>query len=165
MNFNALKKFHQFLLKTETSLLVGLLLLMIIIAVIQIVMRNFMGAGLIWAESLLRITVLWMALLGAMVASRNGEHIAIDVLVDKLPSKTRSFVLRLSRFSTAAICFVIAWYSFNFVLDEYQYGGIAFGFVPHWVCESIIPFSLCIIALRYFAAAFFINGKHESLER
>jgi len=164
MNFRALKKCHHFLLKTETSLLVGLLLLMIVIAVIQIVMRNFMGAGFIWAESLLRITVLWLALLGAMVASRNGEHIAIDVLVDKLPRKTRSFVLRLSRFSTSLICFVVAWYSFKFVLDEYQYGGIAFGFVPHWVCESIMPFSLSIIAIRYLFAAFIINSKAESLE-
>jgi TRAP-type C4-dicarboxylate transport system permease small subunit len=162
---SSLKKFHQLLLKTENSLLVGLLLLMVTIAVIQIIMRNFMGAGLIWAESLLRITVLWLALLGAMVASRNNEHIAIDVLVNKLPDSIRYGVMRLNRMITACICFAIAWYSLLFVIDEYQYGGIAFGFVPHWVCEAIIPFSLSIMALRYCVSAFLLkNPNLENLD-
>lgn len=158
---SGLKKFYQLLLKAENSLLVGLLLLMVTIAVIQIVMRNFMGAGLIWAESLLRITVLWLALLGAMVASRNDKHIAIDVLVDKLPENTKYIVMRMSRIITALICFVVAWYSFKFVVDEYQYGGIAFGFVPHWLCEAIIPFALSIMAIRYLVSAFLIEHKTE----
>lgn len=152
-----LKKIHQLLLKTETGLLVSLLLLMIVIAVIQIVMRNFMGAGLIWAESLLRIIVLWLALLGAMVASRNDEHIAIDVLVDKLPQNIGYFVMRLTRVLTALICSVVAWYSFKFVIDEYEYGDIAFGIIPHWLCEAIIPFSLTIMAIRYFISALLVN--------
>lgn len=150
---NGFKKLHQILLKTETSALVVLLLLMIIVAVVQIVMRNFMGAGLIWAESLLRITVLWLALLGAMIASRNNEHIAIDVLVDKFPQHLRKIIMCLNRLSTALICMVVAWYSLLFVADEYQYGGMAFGSIPNWLCEVIIPFSLLIIAIRYAVSA------------
>lgn len=157
MSFSRVKKFHQLLLKTESGLLIGLLLLMIIIAVIQIVMRNFMGAGLIWAESLLRITVLWLALLGAMVASRKNEHIAIDVLVTKLPESFKGIMMRFTRVTTALICFIVAWFSLKFVLDEYEYGGIAFGIIPHWLCEAIIPFSFCIMAIRYLASAIFIN--------
>ncbi len=153
MSSNGLKKFNQLLLKTESGTLVVLLILMIIIAVVQIVMRNFMGAGLIWAESLLRITVLWLALLGAMVASRNNEHIAIDVLADKFPATYRNFIMCLSRILTAVICIVTAWYSLMFVIDEYQYGDIAFGYIPNWVCETIIPFSLAIIAIRYAVSA------------
>lgn len=157
MSCCSLKKLYQVLLKTETGLLVGLLSMMIVVAVIQIVMRNFWGAGLLWAESLLRITVLWLALLGAMVASRNDEHIAIDVLVNKLPEKLRRFVMRLTRAITGGICLVIAWYSLKFVIDEYQYGGIAFGFVPHWLCEAIIPVSLSIMAMRYLVSAILLN--------
>lgn len=160
----ALKNFYQLLIKTETGLLVSLLLLMIVIAVVQIVMRNFMSAGLIWAESLLRITVLWLALLGAMLASRDNQHIAIDVIVNKLPEKIRNFVIRLTRIITALICLVTAWYSLQLVIDEYQYGDIAFGFVPNWVCESIIPFSLCVMGIRYALSALFLNGT-EALEQ
>ncbi|MCK5829530.1 MAG: TRAP transporter small permease [Methylococcales bacterium] len=161
MSLSFLKKVHQLLLKTEVGLLVSLLLMMIIIAIIQIVMRNFMGAGLIWAESLLRITVLWLALLGAMVASRHSEHIAIDVLVNKLPETLKRWIVRLSRLTTSGICFVIAWYSLKFVIDEYQYGGIAFGFVPNWFCEAIIPVSLGIIAIRYLISALLLDGLNE----
>lgn len=157
---SALKKLHQLLLKTETGTLVALLLVMITIAIIQIVMRNFMGAGLIWAESLLRITVLWLALFGAMVASRNNEHIAIDVMVDKFPPHFRNPIMFLSRFTTAIICLIASWYGFLFVADEYQYGGIAFGYIPNWLCEAIIPFSLFIIALRYAVSAIQVIQKN-----
>ena len=150
---SGLKKLHQLLLKTETGTLVVLLLVMITIAIIQIVMRNFMGAGLIWAESLLRITVLWLALIGAMVASRDNEHIAIDVMVDKFPRHFKKPILCLSRLFTALICMIAGWYGLLFVVDEYQYGGIAFGYIPNWLCEAIIPFALFIIAIRYAVSA------------
>jgi TRAP-type C4-dicarboxylate transport system permease small subunit len=163
MSTSAVKKFYRLLLKTEVSLLVGLLLLMIVIAVVQIVMRNFMSAGLIWAESLLRITVLWLALLGAMLASRDNQHIAIDVITNKLPTKLRHFVVRLTRLTTSVICLVVAWYSLQFVVDEYEYGDIAFGFVPNWLCEAIIPFSLTVMAIRYALSALFLDEK-EVLE-
>lgn len=158
-----LKKFHQVVLKTEDSALVLLLLMMIVIAIVQIVMRNFMGAGLIWAESLLRITVLWVALLGAMVASRDNEHIAIDVLVDKCPEKYKTILIRFSCLVTTLICLVGAWYSLIFVIDEYQYAGIAFGIIPNWLCEVIIPFSLFIIAIRYAMSAVFIT-QHKHIK-
>ncbi len=164
MSDYSLKTFYRLLLKTETGLLVGLLSMMIVIAVIQIVMRNFMGAGLLWAESLLRIIVLWLALLGAMVASRNHQHIAIDVLVNKLPEQLRRFVMRLTRTITAGICFVVAWYSLKFVIDEYQYGGIAFGIIPHWLCEAIIPISLFIMAIRYLVSAVLLNEPKEAAQ-
>ena len=42
----------------------------LVMALIQIVLRNVFDSGLLWAESFLRILVLWIAILGAMVATR-----------------------------------------------------------------------------------------------
>ena len=162
MNFNGLKKFHQFLLKTETALLVILFLSMIVIAVVQIVMRNFLGGGLIWAGPLVRVIVLWIALMGAMIASRNNQHIAIDVVVKKLPERHRMIAMRISHFFTAIICFVVAWYSFEFILVEYEYGGNAFANIPNWLCEAIIPFAFFIISIRYFIASALVTQQTKA---
>ena len=73
-------KLHRLLLKTETGLLVILLMTMIVIAITQIILRNFYGSGILWGESYVRIAVLWLTLIGGMIASRTDNHISIDVI-------------------------------------------------------------------------------------
>lgn len=149
------KKIYHLLLKLETGLLTALLLSTIIIAVAQIVLRNVFDIGLFWAESYIRISVLWVVLIGAMIAARNNEHIAIDFFVHKMNEKIRAIVQRLTDLFSAVLCFVIAYHSTVFIQSEYAEAGMAFGNVPNWFCESIIPFTFATIALRYLVAAIF----------
>lgn len=148
-----LHKIHRFLLNTETLILIALFISLVVLAVVQILLRNVFASGILWAESYVRIIVLWIAMLGAMIASRDDQHICIDVLVDKLPRRLRNIARRVSHLMTSVICFITAWYSLKFVREEYDYGGIAFGIVPNWLCEAIIPFAFMIIACRYLIAA------------
>ena len=48
---------------------------MILLATTQILMRNLWDTGLAWADPSLRIAVLWVALLGALAATRDDNHI------------------------------------------------------------------------------------------
>lgn len=144
-----LERIRTVLYRIEDGILVGLLLLMIGLAVLQIFLRNFFDAGIVWSEILVRILVLWVGLVGAMVASRQGNHINIDILDRYLPKQIKSMVKTIVELFTALICTVVAYYSFTFVQVEYADGGIIFAGVPAWVCESIIPFAFTVIALRY----------------
>lgn len=148
-------KFYKLLLKIETGLLTGLLLSTVSIAVAQIVLRNLFDYGLFWAESYIRISVLWVVLLGAMVASRNNEHISIDFFVHRMNEKIRLIIQRVTDLFSATLCFVIAYHSTIFIQSEYQDGGVAFGSIPNWFCESIIPITFAVIACRYLVAAVF----------
>ncbi len=159
---SGLQKLHRLLLKTENLLLVLLLLSMIAIAVVQILLRNFLGGGLMWADGYTRTCVLWIALLGAMTASRQHRHIAIDVLVQRLPKHWKDLAHRLSYFLTGLVCGFTAWISTKFVIQEYQYGGSAFADIPNWLCQAIIPFALTVIALRYAVAAFLHSNSGQS---
>jgi len=94
--------------RVEDTILVGLLLTMIGMAVTQIFLRNLFEAGIVWSDVLVRILVLWVGLVGAMVASRQGNHITIDILDRYLPAhakKVADFVVELF---TALICTVVA---------------------------------------------------------
>jgi TRAP-type C4-dicarboxylate transport system permease small subunit len=146
---------YRTILKAETGILVALLLAMILLAVMQIILRNFFDSGVIWAESLVRITVLWLALVGAMIASRKRQHIAVDALIIHFSEATQRFIRRITDTFTALICFVISYYSFIFVVYEYDDGGLAFAQVPNWLCEAIIPVAFITIASRYLLSAIF----------
>lgn len=130
-------------------ILSGLLLLMIVVAVTQILLRNLFDSGILWGDELVRVLVLWIGLIGAMVASRNNHHISIDVISRYLPEKIKQLTSLVTAWFTAVICGLMTWFSLRFVIMEKQDGLIAFSSVPAWVCESIIPFAFAIITIRY----------------
>lgn len=138
----------------EDAILVGVLGTMILLGAAQIVMRNVLGDGIAWGDPLLRVLVLWAALVGAMVAARSDAHIRIDVLHQFLPARVKPWVDAVLRLSTSAISFAMAWVSARFVLDEREYGMTAFADVPAWVCELIIPVAFAVLGLRYLLLAF-----------
>ena len=140
---------QMILYRVEDSILVGLLLLMITLAVLQIFLRNLFETGIVWSDVLVRILVLWVGLAGAMVASRQGNHINIDILDRFLPERAKVVVSFVVEVFTAFICTIVAYYSLQFVQMEFADGGMAFAKVPVWLCEAIIPFAFLVIAIRY----------------
>jgi len=135
---------------TEDCILVGLLILMLGMAITQIVMRNLFASGIVWGDSLVRVLVLWISLVGAMIAARQDRHISIDAVSRYLPERFRIIVRRLTNLFAAAVCLVAGYYSFQFIRIEFEDGAIAFAGIPAWLCEAIIPFALAVIGLRYF---------------
>ena len=122
---------------------------MIALAGTQILLRNLLETGLEWGDPLLRVTVLWLGLLGAMAATRDDNHISIDVVSRFLPPRAKTASRLVTDLFTATVCGLLAYHGARFVLLEKGAGTLAFGFVPAWVCELIIPFGFGIIALRF----------------
>ena len=71
----------------EDAVLVIILTAMILLAASQIVLRNFFNFGFIWADEMLRMLVLWIAVAGAVAASRTDKHINISILDRFLPDR------------------------------------------------------------------------------
>ncbi|MGR9107582.1 MAG: TRAP transporter small permease [Gammaproteobacteria bacterium] len=142
----------DWLRRVEDGLLLILLSAMIALSGMQILLRNFWQGGMTWADPLLRVMVLWIALLGAMAATRSDRHITVDILSRHLPAKGRVISRLLTDLFTACVCALIAYHGGRFVLMEYQAETLAFATVPAWLCESIIPLGFGIIALRFLCS-------------
>lgn len=151
---STLNRIHSALVQVENWMLVGILCSMLLIAVLQIVLRNFFGFGIIWAETLVRVMVLWTALIGAMVATRQAKHINIDIITRYLSHNAKSLSNALVNLFTAAVCLIVMYYSLIFVLLEREDGSLAFANVPNWMCEAIIPIAFLIMGARYGVAFF-----------
>ncbi|MDD9302314.1 MAG: TRAP transporter small permease subunit [Desulfobacter sp.] len=150
-----LKRLTATFQKIEDIVLVSLLLIMIFMAVIQIFLRNFFDSGILWADPLVRVLVLWLGLVGAMAASRTDNHISIDVISRFLPGHIKGFTQTLVYLFTSGITGLMAWHSYRFVCMEKADGLMAFAGAPAWVCEAIIPAAFAVISLRY--ALFFLD--------
>jgi len=133
----------------ENALLVVMLAAMVLLAAVQILLRNFMHTSLDGADDLLRLLVLWVAFLGAVAASREGRHIHVDVLARWLPGRIKSGTGAVSDLFTFAVCVVLTWESVRYLLKSWDTGEKAFGAVPVWLTASILPLAFTLIALRY----------------
>ncbi|HEY6234284.1 MAG TPA: TRAP transporter small permease, partial [Candidatus Elarobacter sp.] len=67
--------------------------------------RYVLGNPLVWSDELATIVFLWLAMLGAVVAYRRGEHIALSVLVRRSPERVRAVLEAIA--SVVAAIFVI----------------------------------------------------------
>jgi C4-dicarboxylate transporter DctQ subunit len=150
---NAMFKLHRALLRLEDVFLLALVAAIILLPVLQIVSRLFGWQGFLWADQAVRLGVLWLALTGAMIASRNQQHIRIDLLQHFEDTQWYGWIQRFTHLCTAIICAVIAWYCAGLVRADYGYGDIAFVGLPLWICEAIIPLAFAVIALRFALAA------------
>lgn len=137
----------------EDAVLVLLLGGMISLAATQILMRNGFASGLVWADELLRILVLWVGLAGALAASRDRNQIRIDVLSRFLPPGARLGMQLITDLFTATVCAVVAWHAFVFVKGSFEYEDTLLGSLPAWWFQLILPGGFALMAWRYLVHA------------
>lgn len=139
--------------RLEDGLLALLLGAMVLLAPLQILLRGVFDTGIAWADPLLRVLVLWVGLLGALAASRDGRQISVDVISRLLPARPRAAAGALTSLFTAGVSGLVAVHAARFVGSEREFGIIAFSGVPAWTLESILPFAFAAIGLRYLLRA------------
>lgn len=132
------------------SLLLGA---MVLLAPLQIFLRNFLDEGVGWGDPLLRVLVLWVGLLGAVSASRGDRHITIDVLSRFVGERPRIALRIATSAFTVVVCGLVAWYSGQFVALEREFESEAFSGLPAWIFQVVIPFAFAVMGLRYGAYA------------
>lgn len=133
----------------EDVITVALVVAMVVLAAGQILLRNFWGIGVVWADPLLRVMVLWVGLLGAMAATRTNNHITVDVLSRFLSPPIKRVSQWITGGFATLVCLILSYQGARFVLMEYDAGTIVFGQVPAWLCELIIPLGFAVMAVRF----------------
>jgi TRAP-type C4-dicarboxylate transport system permease small subunit len=133
----------------EDAVLVITLTAMILLAASQIVMRNLFNFGFIWTDEMLRMLVLWIAVAGAVAASRSDKHINIAILDRFLPDRVKVAVKIVIHMFTAGVCGVVTWHSVQFVQMSHEFGDILMGSIPAWMPQLILPVGFGLICYRY----------------
>jgi TRAP-type C4-dicarboxylate transport system permease small subunit len=137
----------------ETCLITTLLGGLILLASAQILLRNVFSTGLTWSDGLTRLIVLWLALLGALAASRDGRHVTMGALVRWLPPRLHGVVGVCADAFAAIVSGTLAWHALRFVADSREYGDLLLGDVPAWWLQALMPAVFALIAVEFVARA------------
>lgn len=113
-----IRKFDAGLARGEGAIAAVVLLLMILLASVQALLRNLTYLDLsfandalghlAWIDDFLKKGTLWLAFLGASLATRDERHIAIDVLPKLLNDQGKRFVRGLVGIAAGLISFMLA---------------------------------------------------------
>lgn len=146
----------------ERSILVALVSLMVGLAFAQVVLRNLFWLGLPWADIVLRHIVLWIAFVGASLATRQGRHIAIDVVSRLMPPKARRWLAAVLNAAACVITVLLASAAWAFVAFERLGGSFLFQGLPIWWVQIIIPVGFGLMAFRFgLRSALIAAGRLE----
>ena len=143
----------DFLYSVEKWAIIILLSFLMVMAFVQVVLRNLFSTGFVWADIILRNSVLWIALLGASIATKERKHIAIDV-VSRYFSIRKKYVIEIVvSIVSVFVCHLLATASWTFLNDERDAGSILVLNIPTWYFLVIVPFAFYAIAFRFFIRA------------
>lgn len=96
-------------------LLIALLALMVVLVFGNVVLRYGFNSGIVYAEELSRFSFMWLTLLGAMVAMRDGGHLGMTSLVDHLPAAGQRFCVFVSDVLMLGCCVLLSHGTWKFV--------------------------------------------------
>ena len=140
--------------RVEQTLIITFLGFMILLAFLQIFLRNFFATGLDWGDQLLRNLVLWIGFIGATLATREGKHINIDVVSRWLPSLGKNVVTLFIHLFSFFICCLLTYAALKFIKNEVQMENRTFLNIPAWIPEIILPITFCLMTFRFGLRSF-----------
>lgn len=135
----------------ENTALVALLGTMIGVSVFQIINRQLLGGSfsLAWADELVKMIVLWLAMVGSIAACRENKHIRIDLITHILTGNIVSWIKIVVDIFAAAVCAMIGWQAYRLVREEMSWGDTFLTDIPMWIAHAIVPLAFLLISYQF----------------
>ncbi len=133
----------------ENVLLVTLLGGMMLIAVGQVIAREIFETGFFLAGELVRLMVLWLAMVGSIAACRENRHIRIDAISHLLSDRAVGIVRMLVDTFAAVVCAIIAWNAWRYLQLEIEFEDTILIDTPAWVAHLVVPVAFALLSYRF----------------
>jgi TRAP-type C4-dicarboxylate transport system permease small subunit len=144
-----LARLERFGKLAENATLVVLLGSLVLLAVGQIILREIFETGFFRADELIKLLVLWLAMVGSIAATRDNRHIRIDALSHLLPDKAVTAIRLFVDVFAAAVCGVVAWQAWRYLQLEIEFEDTVLINVPAWIAHAVVPGAFALMSYRF----------------
>jgi len=145
-------------------IVIVMMAVMTILVFVNVICRYILNFSIIWAEEVSQYLMVWVAFLAAGLALRQGRHVAIEMLQDRLPSRarkmTRHFVALLIILFMGTLI-VLGFQFAHFAWDqETPVLNISLG-IPYMA----VPIGALLLVIHlFFLYRAYIDGRFEEPE-
>jgi TRAP-type C4-dicarboxylate transport system permease small subunit len=109
----AIHLYYRFL-----SVLVTALFLALVVPVSLQILSRYLGflPRFIWTEEIARFCFVWVIMLGAMIAVRDGTHFEVDVLPHRMPAALHRAVTLFAHAAVFCVALTFIWFGYDFMI-------------------------------------------------
>ncbi len=145
--FRMLDKFED----TSVTILYGIMVLVIFL---QVFFRFVVRSSLPWSEELARYVMAYAIFIGAAIAAKEGAHIGILAIVNKLPKSaekyTKTFAMLVS-FIFSILLIYLSLLIVQFLINTGQKSPAMR--IPIWIAYLSVPLGAVLMSIRFCQAA------------
>ena len=138
--------------RAEEALAIVALGVMVLLPMIEVIGRRLSGVGVPGSVLVVQNLTLWVALLGAVLAARRDQLLALSSAVF-LPERVRPAAKIAVAFLATAVVAWIARASLDLLVAERQAGGDLIPGVPRWLVVAILPLGSLAVAAHLILRA------------
>ena len=115
-----------------------------------------------WAQELCIYMFIWMAKFGAAYGVRTGIHVGVDLLVNRVPPRSRKQVILFALLCGAFFTGMIASFGGSFVSEMFKTGQQSNDLeAPMWIIYLAIPVGSGLMCFRFLQVAWFYYWTGE----
>jgi TRAP-type C4-dicarboxylate transport system permease small subunit len=142
-----LHRFETGYLRLNQALIGLMMAVMFVLVFTNVVTRYGLGFSIAWAEEVASFLMIWVTFLGAGLALREGRHVAIEVLQDRLPERARRGLRLVLALVILAFLALLTWLGVQFVLFGWR--SVTFVTqVPRGIPYLAVPIGCAMFALH-----------------
>ena len=117
---------------------------------------EYFPGGFVWAQKLALVMMLWVALLGASMATYERAHLSLEMGEKLWPARAAHIVKAVAHAVTSAFCIVLLLLSIRMVADQMGWGATikANQWLPSWVALAVLPYTFAAMSVRLLAQTY-----------
>jgi len=137
--------------------------LMSIIIPVGVVLRYAFGVGAQWPEPIAILLMVVFTFIGAAAAYRAGAHIAVTMLVDRLPAAAQAVLARIVHGLMLLICGFVVFYGGRLSWETMGQSIAELPWLPVGVTYLAIPLGSLATAIFVLERLIFGEQKHRPI--
>ncbi|GHC09505.1 C4-dicarboxylate transporter DctQ subunit [Gemmobacter caeni] len=110
---------------------------------------------LTWAQEACIYLFVWMAKFGAAYGVRQGIHVGVDILVERLEGNTRKLITIIAMSGGILFTAIISWIGTDFVYHVYHGGQTSPDLeIKMWLIYLAVPLGSALMCFRFIQALY-----------
>jgi TRAP-type C4-dicarboxylate transport system permease small subunit len=140
-----------------------ILLAMVALVTADILLRNIIGAGFVWANEVSEYALYAMTLLTAPWLLRRGRHVRLDLVLVMVPPRLAWAMEAIGDLIGILTCLVLLRYGIAMTYESWRLGSITIKilYFPEWWTLAPLPAMFALLAVEFvFRFDRLIRGEH-----
>ncbi len=117
----------------------------------EVVCRYFFNAPTIWAQETATYLYMWTMLAAASYTLQEGKHVAVDLVLERLPPRVRSMLEVATGAVGATFCAIVSVQAYEMISATVRFGKVSATplRVPLWIPQSALLMGFVLLTFQF----------------